>query len=80
MTARTRGGGTRHRPGARRNGGFAGAGGQRGSAIIEYSIVTFLAIIVLISQENQIAQLMDAIKEVYESFSFALSMTFPTPD
>lgn len=80
MTARTRGRGTQHRPGARRNGGFPGAGGQRGSAIIEYSIVTFLAIIVLISQENQIAQLMDAIKEVYESFSFALSMTFPTPD
>lgn len=80
MKVRTSGGVARHCLGSRRNGGFSGTGGQRGSATIEYSIVTFLAVIVLISQENQIAQLMDAIKEVYESFSFALSMTFPTPD
>lgn len=58
----------------------AGPQGQRGSAIIEYSIITFLAVIVLISQENQIARIMEAIKDLYEAFSFSLSMTFPTPD
>lgn len=51
---------------------------QRGSALIEYSIVAFLAIIVLISQENQIAALMDAIKDLYGAFTYSLSMTFPT--
>lgn len=51
---------------------------QRGSAIIEYSIITFLAIIVLISQENQVAALMDAIKDLYRAFTYSLSMTFPT--
>ncbi|MGQ4660761.1 hypothetical protein [Lysobacter sp. F6437] len=80
MTVQANRGVARHCRVVGRNGGFSGVAGQRGSAIIEYSIVTFLAVIVLISQENQIAQLMDAIKEVYESFSFALSMTFPTPD
>lgn len=55
-------------------------GRQRGSALIEYSIVTFLVVVVLISQDNVVAQLMQAIKDLYGAFSFALSMTFPVPD
>lgn len=51
---------------------------QHGNALVEYSIITFLAIIVLISQENQVAALMDAIKDLYRAFTYSLSMTFPT--
>lgn len=50
---------------------------QRGSAVIEYTVITFLAIVVLITQDNQVARLLEAIKELYEAFSFAISITIP---
>ncbi|QDH71594.1 hypothetical protein [Marilutibacter alkalisoli] len=51
---------------------------QRGSAIVEYSIITMLVIVVLVANDNVVGQLMQAIKGMYEAFSYALSMTFPT--
>ncbi|MBB1061990.1 hypothetical protein [Marilutibacter spongiae] len=52
----------------------------RGSAVIEYSIITFFVVVVLIANPNVVSQLMQAMKDVYEAFSYALSMTYPTPD
>jgi len=55
----------------------ATARAQRGSAVIEYSIVTFLAVAVLVAQPNVVVDLMDAIHKVYEAFTHAISLTFP---
>ncbi|GAB3339081.1 hypothetical protein [Marilutibacter aestuarii] len=63
----------------RRGAAPATASKQRGSAIIEYSIIALLIVVVLIADENVIAQLMQAIKDLYGAFSHALSMTFPSP-
>lgn len=68
----------RHQPRRRRVAAWPGH--QRGSALIEYSIIAFLVVVVLISQENVVAQLMQAIRDLYGAFSFALSMTFPVPE
>lgn len=50
---------------------------QQGSAIIEYSIIALLVVVVLIANDNVVGQLMQAIKDLYAAFSYALSMTFP---
>lgn len=55
----------------------AAARAQRGSAVIEYSIVTFLAVAVVVAQPNVVADLMDAIHKVYQAFTHAISLTFP---
>jgi len=52
---------------------------QRGGATIEFSIITFLAVVVLLAEPDVVTMLMDAIKQVYGAFTSALSMTFPTP-
>lgn len=54
-------------------------GSQRGGATIEFSIITFLAVVVLLAEPDVVTMLMDAIKQVYGAFTSALSMTFPTP-
>ncbi|MBB1088710.1 hypothetical protein H4F99_09430 [Lysobacter sp. SG-8] len=52
---------------------------QRGSAVIEYSIIAMLVIVVLVANENVVGQLMQAIKDLYGAFTHALSVTFPSP-
>jgi Flp pilus assembly pilin Flp len=64
----------------RRSDNPSGPRRQQGSAVVEYAIITFFVVVVLITQDNVIAQVMQAIKDMYEAFSFAISMTFPTPD
>lgn len=53
---------------------------QRGSALIEYTIVTGLAVLVLVSNPNVVAETINAIKSVYEAFAYSLSTTFPLPN
>jgi hypothetical protein len=53
---------------------------QRGSALIEYTVVTGLAVLVLLSNPNVVAETIDAIKSVYEAFAYSLSTTFPLPN
>ncbi|KAB8162453.1 hypothetical protein FKV24_018340 [Lysobacter maris] len=53
---------------------------QRGSALIEYTIVTGLAVLVLVSNPNVVAETLNAIKSVYEAFAYSLSTTFPLPN
>ncbi|MCW0376627.1 hypothetical protein NB691_003461 [Xanthomonas sacchari] len=47
---------------------------QRGAALIEYSIVTMLAVIVLVAQPNIILELIDSLRKAYASFTYALSL------
>lgn len=65
-----RSGVARGRPGMR--------GLQAGSATVEYAIVAFLAVIVLVgSDENVVRMVMEAIRTMYRAFTSALSMTYP---
>lgn len=47
---------------------------QRGAALIEYSIVTMLAVVVLVAQPNIILELIDSLRKAYASFTYALSL------
>jgi Flp pilus assembly pilin Flp len=46
---------------------------QYGAATVEYCVVAALVAIVLIAQPNVIAQLLQALRDAYASFTFALS-------
>lgn len=50
---------------------------QRGSAVVEYTIITLLVVVVLIADTNVIAMVIDAVKQLYGAFTFALSITTP---
>lgn len=51
---------------------------QRGSAIVEYTIVAFLAVLVLVGTDGDVVKMvMDAIRTIYLAFTSALSMTYP---
>lgn len=47
---------------------------QQGAAIIEYSIVTMLGVIVLIARPNIIMELVEALRKAYSSFTYAMSL------
>ena len=47
---------------------------QRGAATVEYCIVAALAALVLLAQPNVISQLIDALRDAYTSFTYALSL------
>lgn len=49
------------------------SGQQNGSATVEYCVVAALVAIVLIARPNVIAQLLQALRDAYASFTFALS-------
>jgi hypothetical protein len=49
---------------------------QRGQGLIEYSIVTVLAVLVLVAQPNVILELVEAIRRAYAAFTFALSLSW----
>lgn len=51
---------------------------QAGSATVEYAIVAFLAVIVLVGSDGNVVQMvMEAIRTMYRAFTSALSMTYP---
>lgn len=47
---------------------------QRGAALIEYTIVSVLGIIVLVAEPNIILELVQALRKAYSSFVYALSL------
>lgn len=49
---------------------------QRGSALIEYTIVALFVVVVLVANDNVIKQLADAIRNAYASFVYALSVSW----
>lgn len=52
---------------------------QRGSAMVEYALISALVVIVLLSGPSVITQILEAIRQVYEAFTFAIGLTYPTP-
>lgn len=46
---------------------------QQGAALVEYTIVTFLFVLLLVAGPNVMHQLAQALSEAYQSFVFALS-------
>ncbi len=53
---------------------------QTGQATIEYTIVLMLAVVVLLARPDVITQIVDALKEAYAAFVFALSFSsIPSP-
>ena len=49
---------------------------QLGQALIEYSVITALAVLVLVAFPEAIPALLNAMKNVYESFTFAISLSW----
>lgn len=49
---------------------------QRGQALIEYTLVTFLVVVVLIANPNVITEIVDAIRSVYQAFTSAISVSY----
>lgn len=47
---------------------------QRGAALIEYSIVTLLAVTVLVAQPNIVLELVESLRKAHSSFTYALSL------
>lgn len=48
---------------------------QRGQALIEFTVVTLLVVVVLIAQPNVIVALVDALRAAYQAFTYAISFT-----
>lgn len=49
---------------------------QRGQAVIEYTLVTFLVVLVLVANPNVITEIVDAIRSVYQAFAHAISVSY----
>lgn len=49
---------------------------QRGGALVEYTIVVLLLVLVLVAYPDAIPQLAKALREVYASFAYALSVSW----
>ena len=49
---------------------------QRGSALVEYSVVVLLLVLVLVANPDAIPQLANALREAYTSFVYALSVAW----
>lgn len=52
---------------------------ERGAATIEYSIVVALFVLALIANPNVVVELIDAVKRIFQAFTFAISMSYPSP-
>lgn len=49
---------------------------QRGGALVEYTVVVLLLVLVLVAYPDAIPQLAKALREVYASFAYALSVSW----
>lgn len=49
---------------------------QRGSALVEYTIVVSLLVVVLLANPNVIRDLAHALRDAYTSFVYALSISW----
>lgn len=47
---------------------------QRGAALIEYTIVTVVGVLVLVAEPNIVLELIEAIRKAYQGFTYMLSM------
>ena len=52
-------------------------GRQRGGALVEYTIVALCLVLILVAVPNDVIhKLMDAVKNAYASFAYALSISW----
>lgn len=49
---------------------------QHGGALVEYTVVVMLLVMVLLANPNVIKQLADAVRDAYTSFVYALSISW----
>lgn len=49
---------------------------QRGGALVEYTVVVLLLVLVLVAYPDAIPQLAKALREAYASFVYALSVAW----
>lgn len=49
---------------------------QRGQALIEYTLIAGLGVLVLVANADAIPALMNALKQVYEAFVYAISLSW----
>lgn len=49
---------------------------QRGSALVEYTVVVLFLIVVLVANPNLMRQVADAMRDAYTSFVYALSVSW----
>jgi Flp pilus assembly pilin Flp len=53
---------------------------QSGAAAVEYVVIALLIVIILLASPNVIAQLIEAIKQLYEAFTVAIGRTYVAPE
>lgn len=49
---------------------------QRGGALVEYTVVVLLLVLVLVANPDALPQLAKALRDVYSSFVYALSVSW----
>ena len=53
---------------------------QAGQAVVEYTIVLMLAVVVLLARPDVITELVETLKEIYAAFVYAMSFSsIPSP-
>ncbi len=48
---------------------------QAGQAVVEYTIVLMLAVVVLLARPDVITELVETLKEIYAAFVYAISFS-----
>lgn len=56
-----------------------GSAGQQGVTTIEYVVVTVIFLLALVKAPDVIPELMEAIRKMYQAFTFAVSTSYPSP-
>lgn len=56
-----------------------GPAGQQGVTTIEYLVVTVIFLLALVAAPDVIPELMEAIRKMYQAFTFAVSTSYPSP-
>lgn len=49
---------------------------QRGQGLVEYSIVTMLAVLILVGNPNVILQLVEALQQIYDAFVDTIALSW----
>lgn len=47
---------------------------QRGAALIEYTVVVSLGVLVLVAEPNIVLELIESLRKAYQGFTYMLSM------
>lgn len=64
---------------ARGTRGRIGSAGQQGVTTVEYTVVSAVFLLALVAAPNVIPELMEAIKKLYQAFTYAISVSYPSP-